>query len=89
MSPLLMTERQLNRRLDRAIGNAKARAKLNKIKLTKRELRYIALDDMFDDLPDGAYFAAMESEDYEAEDMIERNESVNKKGYYDTRETVR
>lgn len=82
-------QKKFDRAVDRGIGNALARAKRNKIKLTKKEARYIALDDMFDDLPDGAYFAAMESEGYEAEDMIECNESINKKGYYDTRETVR
>lgn len=82
-------QKKFDRAVDRGIGNALALAKRNKIKLTKQEARYIALDDMFDDLPDGAYFAAMVAEGYEAEDIIECSESINKKGFYDTREAVR
>ena len=79
---------KLTSRIDRELGNAKARARRNKIKLTKRELMYVALDEVFDDLPDGAYFAVMQEYGYEAEDIIKCNESVNKKGYYDGREAV-
>lgn len=82
-------QKKFDRALARGIGNAIARARRNKIKLTKKEARYIALDDMFDDLPDGAYFAAMVENGYEAEDIIQCNESVNRKGFYDTREAVR
>lgn len=82
-------QKKFDRAVDRGIGNALARAKRNKIKLTKHEARYIALDDMYDDLPDGAYFAAMADSGYEAEDIIQCNESVDKKGYYDTREAIR
>lgn len=82
-------QKKFDRAVDRGIGNALARAKRNKIKLTKKEARYIALDDMFDDLPDGAYFAAMAENGYEAEDIIECSESINKKGFYDSREAVR
>ena len=82
-------QKKFDRAVDRGIGNALALSKRNKIKLTKHEARYIALDDMFDDLSDGAYFAAMAESGYEADDIIKYNESVNKKGFYDTREAVR
>lgn len=82
-------QKKFDRAVDRGIGNALALARRNKIKLTKHEARYIALDDMFDDLSDGAYFAAMAENGYEVEDIIECNESVNEKGFYDTREEVR
>lgn len=81
-------QKKFDRAVDRGIGNALALARRNKIKLTKKEAKYIALDDIFDDLSDGAYFAAMESEGYEAEDIIELSESINRKGFYDTREAV-
>lgn len=78
-------EKRMNKKIDRAIGDVLAFARRNKIKLTKKEARYVALDEIFDDLPDGAYFAAMAEYGYEAEDIIDCNENLNRKGFYDKR----
>ena len=42
--------------------------------VSERKARFMVLDDIFDDLPDGAYFAAMAEYGYEAEDIIELSE---------------
>ena len=62
-------------------GEADKLRSLNK-KLTKKDARYMVLDAMFDDLPDGAYFAAMQEYGYESEDLIECNERVVALGFY-------
>lgn len=87
-NPLLLLEKQLKRRIDRAEGDVRAWAKLNKIELSKKTVRYAALDSIYDELPDGAYFAAMDEHGFDADGIIRHNEILNGKGYYDTREAV-
>lgn len=48
-------------------------------KLTYNEAKYLVLDHAFDDLPDGAYFAAMEEQGIDSEKLIKLNESINGK----------
>ena len=43
--------------------------------LSYRQAKFEVLDDLFDSLPDGAYFAAMEEQGYETEDIIECSEA--------------
>lgn len=50
-----------------------------KKRLNKEEKRYLKFDEMFDDLPDGAYFAAMEEQGFYPEDIIELSESIAEK----------
>ncbi len=51
-------------------------------KLRKKDALYMVLDEMFDDLPDGAYFAAMAEYGFEGEDIIDCNERVQRLGFY-------
>lgn len=52
----------------------KARQLAKEQNLSKERAEYEVLDDIFDDLPDGAYFAAMAEHGFEAEDIIEMEE---------------
>lgn len=45
-----------------------------KKKISTRLARFIVLDEILDELPDGAYFAAMQEYGYEPEDIIELSE---------------
>lgn len=49
-------------------------------KLTYDEAKYLVLDDIFTDLPDGAYFAAMAEQGLEADTIINLSESITEKG---------
>lgn len=49
-------------------------------KIPKKVAKYFVLDTIFEDLPDGAYFAAMAEHGYEPEDIIECNEKAQKLG---------
>lgn len=48
--------------------------------LTYAEAKYLVLDGIFEDLPDGAYFAAMADQGLEADNIIELSESITEKG---------
>lgn len=54
--------------------------KLKHPKLTYAEAKYLILDDIFTDLPDGAYFAAMAEQGLEADTIINLSESITEKG---------
>jgi hypothetical protein len=54
--------------------------KLKHKKLTYDEAKYLVLDEVFDDLSDGAYFAAMAEQGMDAENIIELSESITEKG---------
>lgn len=71
-------EERINRQIK---GRADKLRSLNR-RLTKKDAMYMVLDEMFDDLPDGAYFAAMEEYGYYSEDIIDCNERVQKLGFY-------
>lgn len=67
--------------------NRQIQARANKFrklhpKLRKRDALYMVLDEMFDDMPDGAYFTAMAEYGFEAEDLIDCNERVQALGFY-------
>lgn len=69
-------------RITRQIHGRAAKLKSKHPKLRKRDALYMVLDEMFDDLPDGAYFAAMQEYGFEGEDLIECNERVIALGFY-------
>lgn len=52
----------------------KARQLAKEKGVSRRKAEFEVLDDVFDDLPDGAYFAAMEEHGFEAEDIIDLSE---------------
>ncbi len=62
--------------------NKRAAKYSKKYKVDDRLALYMVLEEMFDDLPDGAYFAAMEEYGYEAEDLIDCNERAQALGFY-------
>lgn len=76
------TPEEMEARIKRQIDGRAQKLKSKHPKLTKKTAKYITLDDMFDDLPDGAYFAAMEEHGYEAEDIIECHEAALKLGFF-------
>lgn len=45
-----------------------------------QEAKYLVLDEIFTELPDGAYFAAMAEHGFEADTIIELSESISEKG---------
>ena len=69
-------------RTNRQIHGLVAKLRSEHPKLRKKDALYLVLDDLFDDLPDGAYFAAMEGYGLEAEDIIDANERVQALGFY-------
>lgn len=50
-----------------------------KQRLSAQEIRYLECDERYDSLPDGAYFAAMEEEGFDAATIIELSESIAEK----------
>lgn len=40
-------------------------------KVSKRKAEFEVLNDIFDDLPDGAYFAAMQEHGFDIEEIVE------------------
>ena len=81
---MINLEKQFNKRVNKLIGELDKIASKKGSKLTRREARYMALDTIFEDLPDGAYFQAMEDNGYESEDIINISERLNNKGWYKT-----
>ena len=69
-------------RINKQIHKRAAKYRKLQPKLRKRDALYMVLDEMFDDLPDGAYFAAMAEYGYEGEDIIDCNERVQSLGFY-------
>ena len=51
-------------------------------KVDKRQALYMVLDLKFNDLPDGAYFAAMAEYGFEVDDIIECNDKAVELGFY-------
>lgn len=54
--------------------------RLRKPGLSYAEAKYLVLDEIFTDLPDGAYFAAMAEQGLEADTIINLSESITEKG---------
>lgn len=69
-------------RINRQIQGRADKLRSKNKRLSKKNALYMVLDEMFDDLPDGAYFAAMAEYGYEAEDIIDCNERVQALGFY-------
>ena len=66
-----MTKSKLKKQIDEEVDKLVA---VNYGTMSKRKAKYLVLDAMFDDLPDGAYFAAMAEFGFEAEDIIALSE---------------
>ena len=52
----------------------KAKEYQAKHKVSKRKAEFEVLNEIFDDLPDGAYFAAMEEHGFDIEEIVELSE---------------
>lgn len=50
-----------------------------KKRLNAKEKKYLEFDERYDNLPDGAYFLAMEQARFDAETIIELSESIARK----------
>lgn len=56
------------------------KAAMHGITITYREAKFMVLEDMFEDLPDGAYWQAFADNGYEPEDVINISDSLFEKG---------
>lgn len=71
---------RIDKSIKQQVRSRAMKLQLKNPKLTYPEAKYLVLDDAFDDLPDGAYFAAMDEQGMDADKIIKLSESVNRKG---------
>lgn len=66
----------MNRTILKTLKNLKNTVKeyARKHRVNQRQAKFEVLDDLFEDLPDGAYFAAMEENGFDADAIIECSE---------------